>query len=146
MRRTPLAKGYKMGFIASSDHRSTHVSYAGRLCRGAYPATLRQRHAYAATDNIVVDVRLGEAIMGDEVTVSEPPVIRIAVRGTAPIDNIQIIKDNEYLYSRLPGARNVAFAFRDDTAEPGESYYYVRLQQTDGQMAWASPIWVDYRP
>ena len=145
-----LAKGYKMGFIASSDHRSTHVSYAAVYAeeptrQGIFRA-LRQRHAYAATDNIVVDVRLGEAIMGDEVIVSEPPVIRIAVRGTAPIDNIQIIKDNEYLYSRLPGARNVAFAYRDDTAEPGESYYYVRLQQTDGQMAWASPIWVDYRP
>ncbi len=145
-----LTKGYKMGFIASSDHRSTHISYAAVYAeeptrQGIFRA-LRQRHAYAATDNIVVDVRVGEAIMGDETTTSEAPVIRIAVRGTAPIDNIQIIKDNQYLYSLRPGTRNVAFAYRDGAAEPGESYYYVRLQQTDGQMAWASPIWVDYRP
>ncbi len=145
-----LAKGYKMGFIASSDHRSTHISYAAVYAeeptrQGIFRA-LRQRHAYAATDNIVVDVRVGEAIMGDEITTSEAPEIRIAVRGTAPIDNIQIIKDNQYLYSRRPGTRNVALAYRDGATEPGESYYYVRLQQTDGQMAWASPIWVDYRP
>lgn len=145
-----LAKGYKMGFIASSDHRSTHISYAAVYAeeptrQGIFEA-LQQRHAYAATDNIVVEVRIGEAIMGDETATSEAPEIRIAVRGTAPIDNIQIIKNNRYIYSHRPGTRDVSLAYRDDTAEPGESYYYVRLQQTDGQMAWASPIWVDYRP
>ena len=44
------------------------------------------------------------------------------------------------------GEREVAFSFRDTNAEAGSSYYYVRIQQEDGQMAWASPIWVDYRP
>ena len=66
--QSALAKGYKIGFIASSDHRSTHISYAAVYAEeptreGIFRA-LQQRHAYAATDNIVVDVRIGDAIMG----------------------------------------------------------------------------------
>ncbi len=145
-----LAKGYKMGFIASSDHRSTHISYAAVYAeeptRDGIFRALKERHAYAATDNIVVDVRIGEAIMGDEISTSEVPEIQIYVRGTGPIDNIQIIKDNQYLYAHRPGTNEVALTYRDEKATAGESYYYVRLQQEDGQMAWASPIWVDYRP
>ena len=29
---------------------------------------------------------------------------------------------------------------------PGEHYYYVRVIQEDNNMAWASPIWVNYQP
>lgn len=148
--RSALGKGYKIGFIASSDHRSTHISYAAvyaeeRSREGIFRA-LQQRHAYAATDNIVLDVRVGEAIMGDATVTRDKPVVRVAVRGTGPIHNIQIIKDNAYVYSADPGQRIAAFSFRDANAVPGESYYYVRVQQEDGQMAWASPIWVEYRP
>ena len=145
-----LEKGYKLGFIASSDHRSTHISYAAVYAEGpdreSIFRALQQRHAYAATDNIVVDVRSGDAIMGDSITTRHKPRLHVAVRGTGPVHSIEIIKDNEHLYSVRPGAREVSFAYRDTDAKPGESYYYVRIQQEDGQMAWASPIWVDYRP
>jgi hypothetical protein len=26
------------------------------------------------------------------------------------------------------------------------SYYYVRIEQQDGNLAWASPMWVTYKP
>ena len=84
--------------------------------------------------------------MGDSTRTRQKPQVQIAVRGTGPIHEIQIIKDNTYLYSARPGVREVSFAFRDADATPRESYYYVRVQQEDGQMAWASPIWVEYRP
>ena len=148
--QSALSKGYRIGFIASSDHRSTHISYAAVYAEGptreAIFRALQRRHAYAATDNIVVDVRVGDAIMGDSVTTGDKPQVQVAVRGTGPIHSIQIIKDNSYVYSVRPGVREVSFAYRDSGATPGESYYYVRVQQEDGQMAWASPIWVDYRP
>ena len=83
--------------------------------------------------------------MGDSIRINEIPQVRVSVRGTGPIHNIQIIKDNAYVYTVRPGVREAAFTFRDADARPGESYYYVRVQQEDGQMAWASPIWVDYR-
>ena len=147
--QSALEKGYKIGFIASSDHRSTHISYAAvyaeELTREGIFRALQERHAYAATDNIVVDVRVGDAIMGDSIRINEIPQVRVAVRGTGPIHNIQIIKDNAYVYTVRPGGREASFTFRDADARPGESYYYIRVQQEDGQMAWASPIWVDYR-
>ena len=147
--QSALEKGYKIGFIASSDHRSTHISYAAvyaeELTREGIFRALQERHAYAATDNIVVDVRVGDAIMGDSIRINEIPQVRVAVRGTGPIHNIQIIKDNAYVYTVRPGEREASFTFRDADARPGESYYYIRVQQEDGQMAWASPIWVDYR-
>ena len=31
----------------------------------------------------------------------------------------------------------------DDAPEPGLNWYYVRVTQENGQMAWSSPIWVD---
>src|SRR5205823_1940290 len=54
------AKGFKMGVEASSDHSSTHISYAMLLaenatCEGIL-AAIRARQAYAATDNNVLDV------------------------------------------------------------------------------------------
>ncbi|HID21580.1 MAG TPA: hypothetical protein EYP14_04180 [Planctomycetaceae bacterium] len=68
-----LAKGYRLGFQASSDHLSTHLSYAcilaGRNTREALMDAMRQRHSYAATDNVILDVRSegvdGPKIMGD---------------------------------------------------------------------------------
>ena len=60
-----LAKGYKMGFIASSDHRSTHMSYAAVYTPerdyGEIWNSLYDRRTYAATDNIIVDFQSGGA-------------------------------------------------------------------------------------
>lgn len=148
--QSALNQGYRMGFIASSDHRSTHISYAAVYAeeptREGIFAALRRRHAYAATDNIVVDVRMGQAIMGDAIRTQDIPDLQVAVRGTAPIHEVQVIRNGTHVYTARPGTRQVAFTFRDADLIPGESYYYVRIQQEDGQLAWASPIWVDFEP
>jgi len=38
--------------------------------------------------------------------------------------------------------READFAFVDHQPLAGESYYYVRVQQVDEQMAWSSPTWI----
>ncbi len=43
------------------------------------------------------------------------------------------------------GPDNVEFTFCDEDADYGEHSYYVRVLQEDGEMAWSSPIYVDYR-
>jgi hypothetical protein len=45
---------------------------------------------------------------------------------------------------RRPQGSSAAFEYRDADIKPGESYYYVRVEQAAGQLAWSSPIWVDY--
>ena len=145
-----LAKGYKMGFIASSDHRATHNSYAAVYTpERAYDSiwrSLYDRRTYAATDNIIVDFQSGDHAMGDEYTTAEPPRLEVGVIGTGEIEQIDIIKDNGFVYTAKPGVQELSFSYTDRSVEPGEHYYYVRVIQADGNMAWASPIWITYAP
>lgn len=39
------------------------------------------------------------------------------------------------------GRGEATFGYNDDSGEP--AFYYVRAFQTDGEMAWSSPIWVE---
>ena len=41
------------------------------------------------------------------------------------------------------GRRTVDLTWTDPVGAKEPAYYYVRLLQTDGEMAWSSPIWVD---
>src|SRR5262249_40710119 len=92
-----LAKGYRLGFQSSSDHISTHVSFACILAEefsreGLFQA-MKKRHSYAATDNIILDVRLGAHIMGDEVQTREPK-LDVVVFGTSPIEKVEVFRNN----------------------------------------------------
>ena len=140
------AKGYKLGVQASSDHASTHISYAVLLAadrtREGILKAIAARHAYAATDNILLDVRSGDHLQGDIFPVSGKPRLDIRIEGTAPVDQVEVVRNNQFVYSNRPGKRFVELRFEDSDPKPDESYYYVRVRQSDGQMAWSSPIWV----
>jgi hypothetical protein len=145
-----LEKGYRLGFQASSDHVSTHVSYACVLAeefsRKGLIDALRKRHSYAATDNIVFDVRMGAlGIMGDEVRTDQPS-LDVVVLGTGPIERVEVLRNGEVLATKqtTPNAAEARFHWDDPAPKKGTkpSWYYVRVLQRDGQMAWSSPIWV----
>jgi len=68
--------------------------------------------------------------------------LSIHAEGTAPITDIEIIRDGQVLDTLRPGTPSVETTFKDPAPLPGKSYYYVRLLQDDGALAWASPIWV----
>ncbi len=147
------AKGYKLGVQASSDHLSTHISYACTIAedysRAGLLEAMKKRHSYGATDNIILDYRLRdgdrEYLQGDIVEAGRGFRLWIKVLGTAPIRQIDIIKNNSFLHTSQPMKDDVEFTFEDRDVEPGESYYYVRVQQADNQMAWSSPIWVQVK-
>jgi hypothetical protein len=144
------AKGYKFGVQASSDHLSTHISYACTLATGSTREDLieamRKRHSYGATDNIILDYRLQsggrEYIQGDIAPVKGGFRLYVKIIGTAAIRQIDIIRNNTYLHNRQHLGPETEFTFIDNDPLPGESYYYVRVMQTNEQMAWSSPIWV----
>ncbi|MEZ5356309.1 MAG: hypothetical protein R2762_27045 [Bryobacteraceae bacterium] len=83
--------------------------------------------------------------MGEETTVDGPPEIEVAVTGTADLARIDVVRDGAFAYTTEPKARSAKFRFRDTKPVTAESYYYVRVIQTDKNMAWASPIWVKSR-
>jgi hypothetical protein len=142
-----LDKGYRLGFQSSSDHVSTHWSYAIVLTddhsRQGVIDAFKKRHCYAATDNIVLDVRSGEHLMGDIFKTNDRPSLKIKALGTAPIARVHVVRDNKYALTTEPKADRIELTYTDDDARPGEThYYYVRVEQADGNLAWASPMWI----
>ena len=43
------------------------------------------------------------------------------------------------------GKKDIDVEFTDADPIKGENRYYVRVEQTDGNMAWTSPVWVTYK-
>ncbi|MBI4906143.1 MAG: hypothetical protein HY820_21090 [Acidobacteria bacterium] len=149
-----LNKGLKLGVQASSDHIGTHNSYtliySPDMQRSSVLESMRARHAYAATDNIVVDFRAADAsgksyMMGDALRTKSAPRLDVVIKGTGKIDEIAIIKDSKFVFRTEPEGSEARFSFTDAAIAPKESYYYVRVLQRDRNIAWSSPIWVDYR-
>ena len=146
--------GIRVGVQASSDHMATHSSYAMILAEDNTRASLlegiRARRAYGATDNIVLDFRLvgadSEHLMGEEVRLDGAPRFRIHAEGTAPIGELELVRNNEVILSRKPESDLTDLEFRDNDRPTGRtSFYYVRMRQSDQdkQIAWSSPIWVE---
>jgi hypothetical protein len=145
-----LEKGYRLGFQASSDHWSTHISYfvvlAERNDRDIILNAIKKRHCYAATDNIIVDVRSGSHVMGDELKTAEAPALQLHVIGTGKLAKIDILRDAEVVVTLRPSGEEYRGAWTDPAPRAGTHSYYVRVLQQDGEIAWASPLWITRTP
>jgi hypothetical protein len=88
--------------------------------------------------------------MGSEILANEPPRISVFVRGTHALRSIEIIR-NGNVFSGIdmrPGESipELKTELVDSLIIPGETqYYYLRVTQEDGNMAWSSPIWFTYQ-
>ncbi len=146
------AKGLKLGVQSSSDHVSTHSSYAAlyvtEVTREAILEAIQARRSYAATDNILLDFRVNDLLMGehsrDEPSRDRQGAVRLwaSVHGTAPVRKIEVIRNNTYIHTQPGSGPSLEFRYVDNQPLPGESYYYIRVEQTDGQLAWSSPVWI----
>jgi len=142
-------KGYKLGIITSSDHGSTHISYAMVYSpdpsRQGIVDAIRRRHTYGATDNIVLDVRMGSHFRGDEVALKKALPLKVRARGTGEVARVDVIKDSQIVYTAEPKSRDVHFEFINKGDVAARHYYYVRVLQTDGMIARSSPFFVNYK-
>jgi hypothetical protein len=138
-------KGYLLGVIASSDHQSTHISVANiwskEATRQGLIDAIRQRHTFASTDNIVVDFHCANAMQGDTLLIKGKPRFQAVIVGTAPIENITLFKNFENTWQ----TKSARFSWIDQSPAANRNIYYIRVMQTDGQMAWSSPIWLTYQ-
>jgi hypothetical protein len=141
-----LGQGYMLGFEASSDHVSTHISFTNiwsvSTKRADILDALLKRRLYGSTDNIVADFHSDTHFMGEAFTTSTAPVFTVNLVGTAPFQSVVIVKDNNVAYA-TSGDKTLSFTWQDQSTVSGKtSYYYVRGVQTDGQVVWVSPMWV----
>jgi hypothetical protein len=107
----------------------------------------KRRHSYAATDNIILDVRSGEHLMGDIFETDRRPTLEVTIFGTAPVTKLHVVRNGKYVHLAEPKQREVKLSWTDMEPLAGETaYYYVRIEQSDANLAWASPMWITYRP
>jgi hypothetical protein len=141
-------RGIKMGVQASSDHVSTHISYANfyvdAVDRNAILAAIRARRAFASTDNIVMDLRVGDHFMGESFSAPAAPALKAVVVGTGPLKQVDVIRNNKVVYTAPGTSSEIRFNFTDREKAQGEVFYYLRAEQQDGQLGWSSPVWVRY--
>jgi hypothetical protein len=140
------AKGYRLGVIASSDHLSTHLSYAmvyaEEATREAIHNAIRQRRTYGATDNIIVDFRIGSSFMGEEIqSAATVPPVTAKIAATGGIREVALIRNNKVIFT----TQTADLRYQDRSPERGLNWYYVRVWQQDNQIAWSSPIWINVK-
>jgi len=141
-----LAVGHKLGVFASSDHISTHTSFGGvyveEFTREGIINGFKARRTVAATDKVFVELSCGEHLMGEVFETKEKPVLSYRVLGTAPVKRVTIVRNEADLHVIEPKEKEVAGDWTDPSPLAGENRYYLRIEQTDGNMAWSSPMWV----
>ena len=122
---------------------------------------LKARRCWGTTGpRILVRFQVNGACMGSQCRASENPDLTRArrivaeVSGTAPIAKAEVVRNNQTIHI-ASGGENLAFEFEDtdplsDVLLPATrfsprpfAFYYLRVTQRDGEMAWASPVWVE---
>ena len=98
--------------------------------------------------------------MGGELELSEQPDlaerrdIEAFVAGEAKIAKVEVIRNNEVAFEQRGEGAELQLNWTDeepleplaltpvDPDAPKFVFYYLRVLQSDGEMAWASPIWI----
>jgi hypothetical protein len=109
--------------------------------------SMRKRHAYGATDNILVEFKAIGArgqvhFMGDAFEAPSVPRFWVKVIGTGKLMKVEIVKNGKFVFATQPENNEAEFSYIDNDIQTGESWYYVRATQIDRNLAWSSPIWV----
>ncbi len=122
------------------------ASFAPALNRTDIFTSLANRHNYATTGaRILMKFNIGNHVMGDYFTWDSLamglPVLHGTIHGTDTITQIDIVRNNQTLVSFTPGTYDYTFSYTDSTAAIN-SYYYLRVSQSNTDMAWSSPIWL----
>jgi len=166
--RSALNKGYKFGFIGGTDdhfgrpggpvylphpairpagpHFHGLAAFLAKdLTRESIWESMKARRTYATTgDRIILWFDVNGFPMGSEIKSNRMPTVHARVDGTAPLEECAIIKNGKVVHRESPQEFSFTLEWIDSEFEEGpkESYYYFRIRQTNGQMAWASPVWV----
>jgi hypothetical protein len=121
------------------------MAYAKDLSREAIRDAIYARHTYTTTNvRILLEVTMDNHIMGDVYQSSISPKIHISAAGKSEIARIEIIRNQERIFNKAIDSKMVDLDFTDKEPVSRQSYYYVRLSQSDGEIAWSSPIFFTY--
>jgi hypothetical protein len=158
--RDALNRGYKLGIIGSGDTHDGHPGqrslgaqvtgiigvFAEELTREAIWDAMKRRHVYGTSGpKIILFFRVADAPMGSEINWSlDKGGVPIALMAVAcdEIESVEIVRNGEVVLRENPDSVITRFLTEDPEPPEGTSWYYARVVQKDGGMAWSSPVWV----
>ncbi len=130
--------------------------------REALFQALLNRSCYATTgERMVLGFFIAGAGMGAELNTKAKPGLNFNrhltgfVAGTTPITEITFVRNGIPFHTIHPNQAHYEFALDDSellskiilttprSEKPPFVYYYMRVVQEDGHIAWSSPIWID---
>lgn len=132
--------------------------------RAALGDALYNRSCYATTgERIILGLSLAGIPMGGETSTAVKHGLRVNrhlagyAAGTDNIKAIEIIRNGKVIKTFNPDGYSLEFTYDDmvpiektvidaKDKKPPFVYYYIRVTQEDGHMAWSSPIWIDFVP
>ena len=103
------------------------------------------RRCYATTGaRILLEFSADGHGMGEEFAGTGEPLFEVKVHAEQAIRSIQLKKDGRAIHTWTPqsGTLDTSASYREEADDRGH-FYYVIVNQEDGQRAISSPIWVD---
>lgn len=145
------ARGLVIGVIASPDHgggKGKVGVWAEALTREALFRAVLARHTFGTSGpKMAVLLRSGDAMMGDVVKHPAGEIaLEVRARAARPIRRLVLFRNNEKVHESEPGETEFKLHWTDTTppaptADAPRLWYYARIQCTDDELAWTSPIW-----
>jgi hypothetical protein len=153
-----------------SDFYDNQVQYSPGLTaivskdqtREALFEAIHQRSCYATTgERIILGFDIAGKPMGSQLSTGTKPGLAFNryitgyVVGTAPLSSIEIFRNGKLFKSYSSEGKDHFDFIYDDNDPLADTclfhkktdtyfcYYYLRAIQTNGQIAWSSPIWID---
>ena len=138
--------------------------FAEELTRQSLFEALYNRNCYATTgERIIVGLFLAGFVMGSETDTQKKPGLHVNrhisghIAGTKNIKYVELLRNGKVLTKFTPTSNVLDFTYDDleplsdvvidaKDKKPPFVFYYLRVMQEDGHMAWSSPIWIDYYP
>jgi hypothetical protein len=158
--RDALKLGYRLGIIGSGDTHDGHPGqrsmgavttgimgvYSPELTREAVWDALKRRHVYATTGSkIILNFQVARSPMGSEtewdLSDGGVPIMFRAV-GCALLQSVEVIRNGEVVLEHQGKGFLAQVAAEDPEPPSGTSWYYLRVVQQNGNLAWSSPVWV----
>lgn len=136
-----------VGYKESEFESGLTVVIAPENSLSAIFEAFRARRVYATSGSrIFIDFRINGEWMGSDLTAFQQPVVALRVMGSASLHKVEVIRDGEIILALgkdTTFGRGVNRTFTDSEVQSGQHFYYLRVIQENGEMAWSSPIWVN---
>lgn len=141
-------RGVKIGVIASPDHgggKGKAGVLVDALDRETILDACRARASWGTSAaKIAVAATVNGHLMGAAARRDGEPVrVHAKVSAAGPIAAVRVIRNNEVVYSHTAPGPEVSFDWLDTATLGAEVYYYLRVEQQDGELAWTSPVWLE---